>query len=362
MVVNKADVLKNVAYCIGVDVDTLVRLEKMGVARIGIANNCYYIVLRKIGVHEATVVLSCKDVCRFIGSCPKPLFCYTASACKEVVVGEKFIVEDLVLGLPIRLTVLNGKLFAFLLDGSFSPYTSYRLTLNSRLVKAVNEFDYVCGVVFGWEEPYTLWIQPGYDKAYGFTMLAAVLNGKYLTTYTLREIGYSDLLPHIVSESINVDDLEKLLHGVLAGARLGIRLVNNRITVIFASKSLIQGFARWHNLLLDCSLLEVARNYYAITYFNTQKNIERERVACELGRLLVHSLLEELQAREGLVVELKIPYDLKDDIVAEFSRRRGFRVKSVATADKGTVVVEIERRYPLFESLQKKWHILPLPF
>jgi len=360
MVVNKAAILRNLAHCIGIDVDALARLEKMGVVRIGAADNCYYVVLNKPDVRDAIVVLSCEDSCRLIGGCPKPLFCYAASTCKELVASEEFIAEDLVLGLPVRLTVLNGKLFTFLLDGSYSPYTSYRLMLDNRLVRIVSNFNYVCGIIFGWEEPYTLWVQPGYDRVYGFVMLAAVSDGRYLTTYELRKMGYKDLLPHVLLENIDIDSLEKLLHGVLAGARLGIRLVNRNNTVVFASKSLIQGFARWNNLL-DYSLLNVVLGYYTKTCLDARKNIERERIACELGHLLLHNLLEELQTREGLVIELRVPYNLKDDIIAEFSRRPGFRVRGATTADERTAIVKIERYHPLLESLQKGWHSLPLP-
>lgn len=358
--VNKADILEKLAQCIGVDVNTLVKLEKIGVLRIGIASECYYAALRKWGAHETTIVISCKNTCRVIDGCPKPILCYTIDACKQLVTGKEFVVEDLVLGLPVRLAVLEGKLFAFLSDGTYSPYTSYRLSTNENLIKIVNNFDYVCGVVFGWEEPYTLWLQPGYDKVYGFIILAAVSNKKYFTTFELRGIGYTDLLPHILLEDSNVDALEKLLRSIQVGARLGARLVSKDTTIIFASKNLVQGLARWNNLLsIDNDLMNIVLSYYAKTCLETQKNVERERVICELGNLLLHGLLEELQARESLVVELKIPHSLKDSVVAEFSGKTGFHVKGAIRADDRTVIVRVERYHPILEPLRRKMHLLP---
>ena len=360
MVVDKATILGGLARCVGVDVSVLTELEELGVARIGTINDCYYVVLKKLGVRDAIVVLSCEGSCRLIGDCPKPLFCYAESACKSLIANKVFTAEDLVLGLPVRLTVLNERLFAFLLDGSYSPYTSYRLMLDSRLVGIVGNFDYVCGVVFGWEEPYTLWVQPGYNMVYGFVMLSAVSNGRYFTTYELRKMGYGDLLPRLLLENVDIDSLEKLLHSVLAGARLGVRLVNEYNAIIFTSKSLVQGLARWNNLL-DHSLLNVVLGYYARACLDARKSIERERIACELGQLLLHSLLEEMQARKGLVVELRVPHNLKDDVIAEFSKTPGFRVKGITTNGK-TAIVKIERHHPLLEPLQKGWHSLSLPF
>lgn len=360
--VNKADILKNLTRCIGVDVDTLAKLEKMGVMRIGTTGECYYAALKRWGIPEATIVLSCRDTCRVIGDCPKPVLCYTIDACKKLVASKEFVVEDLVLGLLVRLAVIEGKLFAFLSDGTYSPYTSYRLSSNENLVKIVNDFDYVCGVVFGWEEPYTLWLQPGYDKIYGFVMLAAVSNGKYLTTFELRRIGYSDLLPHTLLENSDANALERLLHGTQAGARLGVRLASKDMVAVFASKSLIQGFARWYNLLpTGNNLLDIVLSYYVKACLEAEKNVERERIVCELGNLLLHGLLEELQARKSLVVELKIPYNLKDGIVAEFSGKTGFRVKSVIKVNNRTAIIKVERHHPMLEPLQRKLYALPFP-